>query len=327
MHWRRPSGKFLAAGAGVLILLAGAGASSALWPFAELPAQASLGTAGRVAIRGAFRDSEIVVGTSARVAGAIDSLTWNGMEFINSYDHGRELQSASTFNNWAECFNPTEAGSQDDDTGPASSSRLLSLKIDGQSLTTQTRMAFWLAPGETSPSCPGMQAVNRDVLSDHVLIKTVTIGADGLPNVIKHDLTFRVPNDYDSAVFQALNAYMPAHFSAFWSFDPATGSIAPIAGRGELPLPVIIATPDGQYALGVYSPDLPQRSPRSGYGRVRFDTLEGPGNATVKWVCVFRKIPVKAGDHRFVCYSIVGTLEDVKASMAKLAARAPRSKP
>ena len=41
--------------------------------------------------------SEIVIRTSNRTAGAIRSLTWNGMEFIDEADHGRELQSASNF--------------------------------------------------------------------------------------------------------------------------------------------------------------------------------------------------------------------------------------
>lgn len=30
-------------------------------------------------------------------AGAICSLTWNGQQFIDDYDHGRQLQSAVTF--------------------------------------------------------------------------------------------------------------------------------------------------------------------------------------------------------------------------------------
>lgn len=302
---------------------------AAVWLPRELPIQAGLGTNGRAAIRGQFHNSEIVIGTSARFAGAIDSLQWNGMEFINSHDHGRQLQSASQFNGWGECFNPTEAGSQDDDTGPASSSRLLAIETTGRRLITRTRMAFWLAPGQTSPHCHGVYAMNREILSDHLLLKTVTLGAHGLPNVIEHDVTYRVPADYDKAVFEVLSTHLPPRFSRFWTYDPANNRLAPLSdGPGEQPLPVIIATPDGKYALGVYSPDLPQRRlPRMGYGRFRRDKLEGPDNAIVKWNCVFRETEVKADDHRFVCYSIVGTLEDVKSSIAALAARTRRSAP
>ena len=40
--------------------------------------------------------SEIVITTTKRLAGAIHSVTWNGKEFIDSTDHGRQLQSASS---------------------------------------------------------------------------------------------------------------------------------------------------------------------------------------------------------------------------------------
>ncbi len=43
---------------------------------------------------------------SDRVAGAIDSIVWNNVEFVNQWDHGRELQLAVT-NNSGECYNPT----------------------------------------------------------------------------------------------------------------------------------------------------------------------------------------------------------------------------
>jgi hypothetical protein len=54
-----------------------------------------------------------VITTTSRLAGAIHSLQWNGKEFIDSADHGRQLQSACSFDNArhanAETFNPTEA--------------------------------------------------------------------------------------------------------------------------------------------------------------------------------------------------------------------------
>ena len=73
---------------------------------------------GDAEVRAPAGDSEIVIRTTSRLAGAIDSLTWRGREFIDSHDHGRQLQSASNcdvdgtpFN---ETFNPTEAGCERD---------------------------------------------------------------------------------------------------------------------------------------------------------------------------------------------------------------------
>ena len=52
---------------------------------------------GDATIRGDFGGSAIVVRTTSRFAGAIDSLTWGGREFLDRADHGRQLQSAASF--------------------------------------------------------------------------------------------------------------------------------------------------------------------------------------------------------------------------------------
>ena len=132
--------------------------------------QAREPVSGDAVIRAPAGPSEIVITTTSRVAGAIHSLTWNGREFIDSADHGRQLQSAANFDAgrpfFPEVFNPTEAGSRRDGAGPTSSSRLLTLKAAGRELDTTTQMAFWLAPGEESEGHP---AANDRVLSDHRL--------------------------------------------------------------------------------------------------------------------------------------------------------------
>src|SRR3954471_8145073 len=90
---------------------------------------------GDAVMRAEAGPSEIVITTTARLAGAIDSLTWNGKEFIDSFDHGRQLQSASNFDCGRrfipEVFNPTEAGSRADHTGPRSLSKLLQIAATG----------------------------------------------------------------------------------------------------------------------------------------------------------------------------------------------------
>ena len=143
------------------------------------PAQGPLGNA---VIRGKAGPSEIVITTTARVAGAIHSLTWNGKEFIDSHDHGRQMQSAVNLDCGKdfipEVFNPTEAGSSLDGKGETSSSKLLRSWAAGSELRTTTRMAFWLAPGEKSS---GNAARNGKALSDHLVSKRVRIGCQDIP--------------------------------------------------------------------------------------------------------------------------------------------------
>jgi len=272
-------------------------------------------------IRAPAGKSEIVITTTRRLAGAIHSLTWNGQEFIDSADHGRQLQSASNFDCgkqfFPEVFNPTEAGSMSDGAGQKSSSRLLRLKAEGAELTSTCQMAFWLAPGEKSAGNP---AYNDKRLSDHLLTKRVKIGRPGLPHAIEYDVTFTLPagEKHTYAQFEAVTGYMPPAFSRFWTFDPATGEVARLDdGPGEQAKPVILATESGSHAMGVYSPDQPSRGfEQAGYGRFRF-----AAEKVNKWNCVFRlRDPqgVAAGEYRFRNFVVVGTLEDVRTTMQAL---------
>jgi len=276
---------------------------------------------GNGSIRGPFKDSEIVITTTARLAGAIHSLTWNGKEFINSADYGRQLQSASNFDAGSaftgETFNPTEAGSRDDGAGEQSTSRLLHYIAQNNQLQTTNQMAFWLRPGELSDGHP---AKNTAKLSNHLLTKRVTIGYLDLPNVIQYDVTFGVPvgESHKYAQFEALTGYMPAEFNRFVTFNPASGQFEPLSdGPGEQKYPVALSTENGEFAMGIYSPDQPSKGfENAGYGRWNF----GP-QQVVKWNCVFRireTSVIAADDYSFRTFVIVGTLDDVRLAMIRL---------
>ncbi|AWN39837.1 hypothetical protein DK389_03930 [Methylobacterium durans] len=285
-------------------------APSVRWPGADR----------RLEIRQPFGRSEIVLGISSRTAGAIDSLTWEGRQFINAFDHGRELQSAASFDGYGECLNPTEAGSNRDGAGQASTTLLRTLRMTARTLETESQMAFWLGPRETLGSCsrgPGPYASPR---SDYTLTKRVTLGFGGVENAIEYVATFHLPRPHATGAFEVLTGYMPPDFSQFWTYDPATQQMAPLSeGPGEQPLPVILATPDGTHAMGVFTPDPPRGGqPAVGYGRFSFADLPGPGNATVKWNCVFRESDVPAGDRTFRCFTLVGTLDDVRNGIEAL---------
>jgi len=263
--------------------------------------------------------SALTIRTSARTAGAIDSITWRGKEFINAFDHGRELQSASSFDGYGECLNPTEAGSDKDGAGPSSSSRLVSGHAHGRTLETTIEMAYWLVPGTPYHTACGnhadfRQAKNETVRSSDTLVKRVTIAG----NAISYDATFVTSEDHQSATFEAITGYMPPEFTEFLAYDPATRAIVPLSdGPGEQPLPVILATPDRNFAMAVYSPGLPQKKyAEAGYGRFKF--LNNPKLAnwnTVKWNAVYREAPVPQGQYHYHCYVLVGTVDDVRRAL------------
>ncbi len=285
--------------------------------YAQLPS-------GDAVIRAPYADSEIVITTTSRLAGAIHSLTWNGQEFINSTDHGRQLQSASNFDAGSpftgETFNPTEAGSRFDGAGPTSTSRLLHILAEGRSLQTTSQMAFWLRPGEESGGYP---AKNTAELSNHLLTKRVSIGLDGLPNVIQYDVTFGLPvNEFHTyGQFEAVTGYMPPEFSNFYTLDLDSGATAVLSdGPGEQPKPIIFATDNGMHAMGIWSPDQPSPGyQNAGYGRWRFTAQK-----VVKWNCVFRCRDSKGlteADYSFRMFVVVGNLKNVVSTMLKLPSR------
>lgn len=270
--------------------------------------------------------------TTERLAGAFHSVTWDGQEFIDSHDHGRQLQSACSFDRavrqpfWAECFNPTEAGSRKDAAGPRSSSRLLELRAAGRELWTTTQMAFWLAPGEKSDGRP---ALNDQVLSNHLVAKHVRIGSGEQANVIDYEVTFTVPEGerHTFAQFEALTGYMPAEFRRFWKFLPRANTLEPLDdGPGEQEFPVVLSTDSGRHAMGIYSPDQPARGyEKAGYGRFRF-----PAEKVVKWNCVFRvrnAEGIAPGRYGYRMFVVIGTREDVRETLGALVDSAVRRSP
>ena len=130
---------------------------------------------------------------SARTAGAIDSVVWNSIEFINACDHGRELQVAVTLDGHAECYNPTEAGSNRDARGTffSSTSQLVSITSGNNSaLETSVNPAFWLAPGEreAQPSAGCSVALNTELTSAYTTTKSVTF-VPGVPGTLRYNFT------------------------------------------------------------------------------------------------------------------------------------------
>lgn len=303
---------------GAILLIAGCSSPCA----AEYPS-----VSGDAVIRAAAGATEIVITTTSRVAGAIHSLTWGGKEFIDSFDHGRQLQSASNFDVGQqfipEVFNPTEAGSLSDGVGPTSTSRLLELRAEGRRLETSSQMAFWLRPGELSLGHP---ARNATALSEHRLRKRVMIGVNDLPQVIQYDVTFTVPagEPHRFAQFEALTGYMPQEFGTFWKFDPVEQRLLELDdGPGEQGLPVVLATADGAHAMGIFSPDQPAAGFEGvGYGRFRF-----VAEKVNKWNCVFRvreNRGVAAKDYSYRCFVLVGSRTDVERDLRALAVRGRR---
>lgn len=245
-------------------------------------------------------------------AWAICRITWGGAEFIDCYDHGRGLQSAVVYDQQGEALNPTQAGRYADGrlldayghVLHASTSKSLLMSSDGVTLSTRTQMAYWNTPG----------AALSDTL--HAQVSSVRWRAHDA--IAKHFIGITVPGWHSQAQFEVQTGYMPATFSRFRTYDPATGALADLSdGPGEQPLPIIFCTPDSARCMGIY---VPAGLPYGGYGRWRFlgsacMTSQGP-TGCVKWNAVTRvNSPAAGATYNFVTYTFVGSLSTVMAEM------------
>lgn len=271
---------------------------------------------------------DLTIRVSGRVAGSVDSLTWRGKEFINDIDHGREISYAWHFDGYGECENPTEPGTLDDYTGPTSSSVFVKACQNAEnSLSTTTQPAYWLAPGEKGTCDDGSDtAVNETVLSGQMLERKIDIGFEGLDNVIVFTAKITLDEAHEFWNLEIPTGYLTYEFTNYWRLNPVTGEVSrpesePLVGPWSFvstgTLPPILSTPDGQYAMGAYTDE-----PIYDY------TILATNDAnlqerTNKWAMVLAKQPAEPAVYTFQSFVIVGTLDTVKESMAKLYALRP----
>jgi alpha-tubulin suppressor-like RCC1 family protein len=231
---------------------------------------------GNATISAPALGSTLSVGTSSQYGGAVSSIRWNNKEFINNFDHGRQLAPNFQFFNRFQCYNPYETGSWFDGKNPGTSSKLLSLTASGNQLDSRTQMAWYLHERDSrapldfcgDPAlwlpCPPYTGP----LSDYVVHKTVTIGFRGIPNVIEYLMEVYIPEP----VLKGLNnptAVLPLEFIAVRSYDVVSREYRTLRElSGEDDRIKVVSTADGSYAMGWYAPELLQ--PYNQPGTVNF---------------------------------------------------------
>jgi len=257
---------------------------------------------------------------SARFAGAIDYLAWNNLQFINKYDHGRQLQIAITNQN-GECFNPTEAGSLNDGTSYSTSSQLLGVNTDNNIYRTTTNPAFWLAPGQPDAQCG--TAVNTAITSNYQTSKAISIGYMGEPRAILFLISAYIPDNQPYIQVEAPTGYLDYnYFNYFYTINLATGVLSGLninTAPNEGPDPVIIATNDGSHAIGAFLQST-NGAQYASYARYAFPS-NVPGAATSKWSVVNRNSGgIAAGTTlQYTSVICVGTLQIVQSCMYNVA--------
>lgn len=309
-----------------------------------------------------IKKNNITITASRKFGGAISSVKVNGMngiEFIDSYDHGRELQSALNASIEpsaifiSEIYNPTEAGSSSDARNSTSTSKIINISTNNNTLTNKTQMAYWLRPGEKSF---GNLALNTSPLSNNFLSKIVSFNSN-INNVVDYTVTFTVPSNqngesYYFLQFEVLTGYMPIEFSNFWTFQNNNLETLSNQEDGEQSYPILFSNKNNDMAMGVVvakrTTYVTTNNQYGQYGRFTFtnqNTQVDGGyvnekSSLVKWNYVFRIWPelinkadgiITSGtaplnettqkDYTFPLYLVIGTKSECLIALQTLASK------
>ena len=263
-----------------------------------------------------IKNGNVTITADPGWGGAIVSLTYMGLETVNNDDHGRQIQSAMSFDDWGECYNPTEAGSRDDVSG--SSSLVQYMNNMNNVLSTSTDAAFWLPPGtyyghQCGTKIPQEMTAQNETRTDGYMIDKV-VSFDSIPNAIKFKLTYKVPHFHEKGTFE-FTGYHTEDFQYFYTYDPKTRTTKDLLADewinvGEQPLPIIMS--NNLTTIGVYSP--PDGLGGPGFGRWKFFWSK-----TSKWNIVWRERKIPAGTEiKRTAYMCVGSRDSVRQCLDAL---------
>ncbi|MCK2218388.1 hypothetical protein MF672_032025 [Actinomadura sp. ATCC 31491] len=286
--------------------------------------------------------NRLAVTTSTALAGAIASVKVNDKEFISSGGHGAAFQYA--FHAWqkggeaSECYNPTQAGSRQDDAdqpppyhGP-STSALYTMAGSGASIRTAGRPAMFVTLADTKPGWGGCRSADfQDKrspftmgLSPYWLQTEVELAPDHdapeLENVFRAAATLTSDDERHEHFDGVLVAYLQPDFTKVFSYGLTTGRLSPEPADSRASKdPMVRCTGDGDYCLGMYvKPEVlgakgyyytMTRPPMDYNGHFQENTIQvtSPGGAVDK------------GDKlHYETYVVVGNKSRVERTMTQL---------
>lgn len=262
-----------------------------------------------------------ITGAVNQVAGAaVWSWVWNGIEFVNTNDYGREIQSAFFYGNQ----NPTEAGdvAVSGDVQDMHGSPVASLTVTGDGISTRALPLEWN---------PGISGASADQIA---LYNTVQLGKDihmnynNMGGVAQYVTSLTLPNAISNGSLEMPTGYLKSGFNRFYTFDSSNGATTevhppvcntganvqygPPSGYGG----VIISNGDQTAAQGIYGALKSVGGP-AGYFTLWDFTNGGCPYQTSKWdIVTDGNFP--AGTSTYNSYVVTGTLAQVQQMMRAL---------
>jgi len=279
----------------------------------------------------------VTVQSNAVAGGALWRWFWNGVQFVNNADYGRQIQ-ADFYYPASQNYNPTEAGDFYHRSDPilAHGSPLLMFENQG---TTQITRAV---PLNWDPTVFGGDPDHPVIWDQLVIGKDLTLDFNNMGSVAKYTTHLVLPTATEGT-YEAPVVFLSSNFNRFWTYDAQAKTLSEVTSRmpsgcsATQPTFVylthfggdIISDASGANAMGVYGVD-----DASG-GSVNFWNMgdfrcwgDGPGESAGDTVTIAavkggfggnnNNFLFPAGESTYNVYLISDTLQNVTAQMDRL---------
>lgn len=167
----------------------------------------------------------ITIKSNSVAGGALWSWVWNGIEFIDHLDYGREMQAAVFWQDNGVWRNPTEAGAEYSGTAIAVENRQGAPVIqNSNSGNTQTTRSI---PLEFQPQLWGGGATRPIADIDMVIGKDITLDYASMGPVARYVTTVKFGSSITGTV-SPITSWMPTSFSRFYTYDAVTQALTEV---------------------------------------------------------------------------------------------------
>lgn len=265
----------------------------------------------------------LTVKSNKVAGGAVWSWVWNGTEFVDHADYGREIQAAIAWRDGGVVRNPTEAGSEISASLTAGENQGSPLFESNASGAMQTTRAI---PLEWTPSLWGGDATHPVIYPAMLIGKDLTLNYNAMGPVARYVTSFTLASAVSNATVETPTGYMPASFNRFYTYDaasqtltevyPANTCIAgflafrPFSGHGG----VIISSLGQDRAMAVAA-----KTAAAGGAIGQFNLIDCRAAANiVKWSVFSEGRSLPAGVTNYTSFISTGTLSTVVANMRTL---------
>lgn len=252
------------------------------------------------------------VTASESIGGAISSIQYKNMEYLNTADTGRGMQTTVRDSRVNEFWNPTEGGAVSD--GLNSKSIIVDATTKDYSMTIKNQWAFWVGIDDEPTKLSHGPFRAQSTISNVIMDKTVSINN----NVIRIDKNIKIGYDLDINLAAEANViYMVNELNTHYAYNPTTKVITPLQVSEANKLPVTIsATADGKHAIAQFMTNFDSKITYSLTAVSSMPDGYNPGK-TVYWSDIYATFAKSNnGTYTLTTYVIVGDLQEVLSTLA-----------